>query len=235
MRQTVGALVTVVVPPAAEGGREMADTRDAGSSGLPGGQGMIRSPARPRQGERILVARESRPKLLGLLAVDIALIAGCGAAFLGGPLGVLMGLAGMAFFALGGWVVLRRLFARGPALVIDAEGILDLRASPRMMRWSEITDVRLQVVQGTPVLSLWLRDPDTYWRSMVWYRRPFARMGPRTGCGHTGISAIGTQRSFQEVCEYVCGVLANRSRDAAAGRPTESGPPESPARSDSAE
>ena len=164
--------------------------------------------------ERVQVVHDSKPKLLGYLLMSIGMLAGALATIRVGVFGAVVGAAGLLLFGGAGWVVVRRLFAHGPALVLDTYGIRDLRASDRPIPWSGVVRAEVQVVHGRSFVLLWLEDPEPYWESLRWYQRIPARLGPRMGFGHTALSTIGTQRSFQELRDYVAWILEEKRKQA---------------------
>ena len=102
----------------------------------------------------------------------------------------------VAFFALCGVAIVRRLFDTRAQVRIGPHGILWVRLSDRTIPWSDITDITEWSHRGQRMIILHLRDP--------------ARWPPRgvsallaganralTG-GDVAISLTGTDRSFDE-------------------------------------
>lgn len=192
----------------------------SGSAGLPNACA-DRPSAGPARGgeesERVLVVHDSKPKLLGYLLASTVMTVIAVLLIRDSGLGAVVGIAGLLLFGGAGCVIVRRLFARGPALVLDTYGIHDLRASDRPIPWAEVVWAEVQVVSGRSYVSLWLEDPEPFWKSLRWYQRIPARLGPRLGFGHAALGAIATQRSFEEIRDYVAWVLAERRRCAERG------------------
>jgi hypothetical protein len=152
--------------------------------------------------ERIVVARTSPPRIAGLLVVDVVLLGVSVVCLFLGPAAAVVGAVGIAFWGVGLLVLAPRLFSTEPMFVLDREGIRNCRVSSEPVRWSEIAEARVVTAQGTRLLGLWLAEPEQYWNRLGRRARYASRISAGLGCGHIAITAAGTQRSLEEICEY---------------------------------
>lgn len=85
----------------------------------------------------------SRGKTIGLIiACVIFLLIGLAMAFSGSIMWMIIGWIAVVFFLLGLIVMVRRLFARTPALTVSPEGITMKTAKAGLVPWSQLVDVR---------------------------------------------------------------------------------------------
>lgn len=105
----------------------------------------------------------SLPKLIGLLALDVIMVA---ASWLATRLPAIeakiAGWIGLVFFGAMGLVIVRRSFMWGPIVVLDGTGILDRRVSPDVVLWSDIRSMRLVTYEKQRFIGVELMDPITF-------------------------------------------------------------------------
>ena len=106
-----------------------------------------------------MTCRISVFKLVGLIALNLAMLALCAwCVTLPSIEGVLGGAAGLLFFTATLIVALARLFRRGPVLILDGNGVRDLRTSVGLIPWGDITSIQVVTVRGQRFLGLGLRN-----------------------------------------------------------------------------
>jgi hypothetical protein len=88
------------------------------------------------------------------------------------------GLASILCFGLGGVYALFKLFDPRPALIIDAEGIIDNSSAVSVgrVRWDEITGVGTCQDKGQRFLVIGVIDPEKYVKRTSWLLRPLVSL-----------------------------------------------------------
>jgi len=71
-----------------------------------------------------------------------------------GVLGRIVGLAAIAFFGLGSFVLFREVTRRGDVVVVDSHGIRDVRVSEDTIPWGDIVSVSESTVSGERFVML---------------------------------------------------------------------------------
>jgi hypothetical protein len=77
---------------------------------------------------------------------------------------LVLGLASVLFFGLGGFVISRKLFDNTPGIVVSADGITDNSSgvSVGFIPWTDIVDIKEITVVNQPLISLVLKTPQAY-------------------------------------------------------------------------
>lgn len=144
-----------------------------------------------------LVARVSRLKMLGYLAIGAALTAGAVGMVRDGGIALLIGAPCAAICGGATLWVIRQMLRTGPVMEIGPEGILWRRWSDSAIPWSAFSRAW---VTGHMV-SLWLKDPDAYRSNGV-----LGRLSPLNKAGGYGdiiLLAQGLDCSFDEMADAV--------------------------------
>ena len=152
------------------------------------------------------VARVSRIKILGLIA--LAIIGTAGAAFVAlspqfevRPIAQLAGWVGMIFAPLCALIAIRQLFRTDPAMEIGPEGILWRRWSETVIPWDAFTRAEAVQMHRQKMLSLWLVDPAAYRSTKLLGR--LAGANGAMGFGDIVLTAQGLDRSFDQMAGAV--------------------------------
>jgi hypothetical protein len=111
-----------------------------------------------------LVAYSGRGRLLLLLGGSLVLVAASLVSFGFRPGGAVLGVLGVVVFGVAAAYLLRRLLVRRPVLVLDVGGLVDRASAAAAGRvpWDQVADVGVQTMGGNRVLSVLLRDPETW-------------------------------------------------------------------------
>ncbi|QGN48987.1 STM3941 family protein [Micromonospora sp. WMMD558] len=104
-------------------------------------------------------------------------------ASLGGFVGIVVAVVGIAFFGLAGVYFLLELAYRRPTLQVDAEGITDRAslASAGRLGWREIGVVKIHSVGGQRMLAVLPHDPNAVIARAGFVRRALLRMNYASG------------------------------------------------------
>lgn len=103
----------------------------------------------------------SRGKTVGLLIISlIFVLVGLAMGFGGEFFISIIGFIAAAFFLLGVIVMIRRLFARTPALTVSPEGITMKTAKAGVVPWSQIIDVRAVKQSSNVFIELVITDEE---------------------------------------------------------------------------
>jgi|SRR5579883_3266713 len=109
--------------------------------------------------------RTSIPRTLGLVGLVVLATLGCYLAARDASAPALIrvvGWFGMVFCACILVLPLLQLLRRGPTVVIDDSGVLDLRLGVGAIAWDDISSVSVTRLGNQRCISLWLRNEERY-------------------------------------------------------------------------
>ena len=105
---------------------------------------------------------------------------------------------GVPFFGVGGAILARRLFVKSPLVTIDAQGLSSARLGPHPIAWREIEAVSIGTVRATRFLCVWLKDEESYLRTLSMTRSALARANEAMGFPAVAISFQGLTPGLDE-------------------------------------
>ena len=158
----------------------------------------------------MLIARDSKLKLAGLLLINVMLVG----------IGVWMGLSadtpfdrglgwlGAAFFGVGLVAIPKRILAsEGREVTISAEGISDSSWKIGVIPWAEFTVVWIGTINGNKVICFSLRQPEVTLNGLSPTGHKLAKANHALGFGDFQIMSVGLDKSadelFREISRYM--------------------------------
>lgn len=106
----------------------------------------------------------------------------------------------------------REVFRFDPALVVDANGILDRRLGPDPIPWDLVYDIKLRGSRGRPFLALAIDLPPGGLSRVSGLRRYFAPLASKDGDRHVHIALTGLAAPPAVILQAFAEVLDFRGR-----------------------
>jgi hypothetical protein len=145
--------------------------------------------------------RTSIPRTLGLVGFVVLATLGSYAAARAASAPPVIHVAGWVGVALCIFVLvfpLSQLFRRGPTVVIDETGVLDLRLGVGPISWEDISSVSVARVSHQRLLILWLRNEERYRSRLPAWKAALSRMSERVGFAPFSINFAGLTPGVDE-------------------------------------
>ena len=146
----------------------------------------------------------SKLKLLGLFGLTCALVGMC--CFLttfSDLFSRAVGWVGVGFFGLGFIVIPIMWFRTGAQVVINDEGIEDIRQKIGVIRWEDIRGLWIGRVESTKFLCIELVDSEKYLSRLPRWTRPLTAATRAIGFPPLTIGFTGLSPGLEEVWAYL--------------------------------
>lgn len=146
--------------------------------------------------------KRSRARLLGLVIIAVAFVAGgwVMATTADENADRAMGWVGVVFFGLCALIGIRRIVQGGVAFVFDREGI---RSTDGLIAWSEIARCEISAIRRTRYLTVAFRDPDSVLARLPARKRSLAMLSERLGKEHWAFSFAGLRPGLNEALKFI--------------------------------
>lgn len=146
----------------------------------------------------------SIPKTIGLLILCVLMISMCYfCTTLPELKPQIAGWVGVAFFGLGFLAIGAQLFRSKASVIIDDNGLHDLRSSFGLIPWADITSLRIASVKSTRFLCVEVRDESIYLSRLPAHKRFIAQANASLGFPPVTISFSGLSPGLDEVWTYL--------------------------------
>jgi len=109
-----------------------------------------------------LVAYTSRRQSVIMIVLSLVMTGASVLCLTAGPRGGLVGLLGLIFFGGATFWFATRMAEHRPSLILDANGLLDQASlgGVGLVPWYEVVELKYQMLQGSTVLSVFVRNPN---------------------------------------------------------------------------
>lgn len=161
-----------------------------------------------------LIFRASRPKQLLLMLLALAMSGlGLWMTTRDDIEAVAAGWVCMVFFGGGVLLIVGRVLAKEPPLVLSQAGIEDRRLGAGLVPWSEIADVGLVVVKSRTFLAIELVDEDSLLARLSFWPRLRGRLNRSIGWTPWSISFNDLEPGPEAAMAYVESLLGDRPEE----------------------
>ncbi len=149
----------------------------------------------------------SKLKLTGLLGLTFVLVGVCYFCTTRPELFLrITGWIGVAFFGLGFVVIPAMFYRKGPQVIIDDEGIEDLRLKIGVIRWEDVCSLSIGSVNSSgKFLCIEVTNPEEYLSRIPQWKRLLAKANSAIGFSELTISLSGLNPGLDEVWAYLEG------------------------------
>lgn len=145
----------------------------------------------------------SIPKTLGIVCLAIIMLGACWACTtIPTAIAQIVGWVGLVFSGLCFIAMLLQLFRRGPAVILDEEGIHDLR-SVQTVPWDDILSLSIGWVESSRFLCVEVRDPSIYLAHLPSHKRLLAKGSAVMGFTPITMSFQGLTPGIDQVWSYI--------------------------------